>query len=323
MPRPIAKSRVWRPVSRQCGHLRRSGRLDRTGRGRHSRFMSESTAPKHHLLITGTGRSGTSFLVRWLDALGLETHFSRFGEYASWDDEANAGAENLPLPELDPDMPYVVKSPWVSEFMDQLLADPGIALDAVIVPMRDLMDVAASRTILELRDMTAGNDWATAMNGPWAHRGVTPGGIVYSLHPLDQARILALGFHHLVERLTAAEVPLVLLSFPRLVQDPDYLYRKLSFVLPEGVDAAAAREAHARMADPSKIRVGKGGRDETIERLDRVAQNREIDRLRRRVADLEGEAQALRDHAGAIENSRMWRALGPLRNSLHRLRSRR
>lgn len=284
--------------------------------------MGEGTAPRRHLLITGTGRSGTSFLVRWLDALGLETHFSRFGDYASWDDEANAGAENLPLPVLDADMPYVVKSPWASEFVEQLLADPAIALDAVIVPMRDLMDVAASRAILELRDMAAGNDWASAMDRPWAHRGVTPGGIIYSLHPLDQARVLALGFHHLLERLAAVEVKVVLLSFPRLVQDADYLYRQLAPVLPAAIDEAAARAAHARLADPAKVRVGQGGRDSTIETLDRIALNREIERLRRRIDTLESEAVALQAHAGAIEGSRMWRALGPLRAALHRLRRR-
>ncbi|HQT89438.1 MAG TPA: hypothetical protein PK677_12925, partial [Acidiphilium sp.] len=73
------------------------------------------TPPGHHLLIAGTGRSGTSFLVKYLDALGFATHFSRFGTYSSWDEAANAGAENLPLPALDPDMPYVVKSPWATE----------------------------------------------------------------------------------------------------------------------------------------------------------------------------------------------------------------
>ncbi|EGO95439.1 hypothetical protein APM_1745 [Acidiphilium sp. PM] len=291
--------------------------------------MIATNSPKHHLLITGTGRSGTSFLVRWFDALGMETHFSRFGEHAAWDEEANAGAENLPLPALDADMPYVVKSPWVSEFIDQLLADPGIVLDGVIVPMRDLMDVAASRTILELRDMAAEPDWPAVMERPWAHRGRTPGGIVYSLHPLDQARVLALGFHHLLERLVAAEVKVVMVSFPRLVEDADYLYRALAPLLPASVDAASARAAHARVADPAKVRVGPGGRDSTLERLDRVALNREIGRLRREMAALEGRlaeasgaAAAARRHAETIERSTMWRALFPLRRALHRLRGR-
>ncbi len=289
--------------------------------------MSETNPPKHHLLIAGTGRSGTSFLVRWLAELGMETHFSRFGEHAAWNEEANAGAENLPLPALDADMPYVVKSPWVTEFIDQVLADPGIVLDGVIVPMRNLADAAASRTINELRQVAAEPDWPLAMEKPWAHRGVTPGGVVYSLHPLDQARVLALGFHHLLERLVAAEVKVVMVSFPRLIEDAAYLYRTLAPLLPPELDEAAAAAAHARIADPAKVRVGAGGHDATLERLDRVALNREIGRLRREMAALEDRAAAAdetaaaaRRHAETIERSRMWRALGPLRRVLHGLR---
>lgn len=292
--------------------------------------------PKRHLLITGTGRAGTSFLVRYLDALGFETHFSRFGEHATWDEAANAGAENLPLSVLDDQLPYIVKSPWAGEFIDQMLADPGVALDAVVIPMRDLDDAAASRAIVELRDIVEHNDFMTKLDHPWAHRGPTPGGIVYSLHPLDQARILALGFHHLVERLTAADVPIVFLNFPRLALDADYLHAKLAPVLPKPITAEAARAAHANLADPSKIRVGAATPDATIDRLERVALAREVERLREKLKAAESEAGTLRDetetlrgesdgwraHAERIETSRMWRALAPLRGMLHRARKR-
>lgn len=289
--------------------------------------MSDPSDPKRHLLITGTGRAGTSFLVKYLDALGLETHFSRFGEYASWHEEANAGAEDLPLSALDEQLPYVVKSPWVAEFIDQLLADPGIALDAVVIPLRDLMDAAASRTITELRDVAERNDFATSLDRPWTTRGPTPGGIVYSLHPLDQARILAMGFHHVVERLVAADVPVVFLSFPRLARDADYLHAKLSPVLPRAVTPEEAREAHGLVAEPAKIRVEREAAEDALDKLDRIALNREIDRLRATIKTLEGETESLRGHAEgleaharAIESSRMWRALAPLRAALHRLR---
>jgi len=34
---------------------------------------------QRHLVISGTGRAGTSFLVRWLTEMGLDTHLSRRG----------------------------------------------------------------------------------------------------------------------------------------------------------------------------------------------------------------------------------------------------
>ncbi len=287
------------------------------------------TPPGHHLLIAGTGRSGTSFLVKYFDALGYATHFSRFGDYASWDEAANAGAENLPLPALDADMPYVVKSPWATELIDQIIADPTITLDAVIIPLRDLASASASRTITELRDMAEKNDFWTVLDRPWAHRGSAPGGVVFSLHPLDQARILALGLHHLLERLIAADIPVVFLSFPRLVHDAAYVHQKLAPVLPHPVPAAEALAAHARIADPTKIRVDRAVTDPTIEQLDRVALRREIERLRQEIDQLNAEkltlavqGQNLADHARAIETSRMWRALAPMRHALHRLRRR-
>jgi hypothetical protein len=49
-----------------------------------------------HLFIAGTGRTGTSFLVRYLSELGLDTHISRHG-CAHWDSNANAGLEDAPL----------------------------------------------------------------------------------------------------------------------------------------------------------------------------------------------------------------------------------
>jgi hypothetical protein len=245
-----------------------------------------------HLLISGTGRTGTSFLVRFLDALGLETQFSGGRGKVGWDEAANAGAEDLPLSTLDPNLPYVVKTPWASEFVDQLLLDPGISLDAVVLPMRDLGEAAASRTVVELRDMVEKQAYLSAMRAPWMHRGSAPGGTVFSLHPLDQERILAVSFHRLLERLVAADVPIVLLSFPRLAEDAAYLHAKLAPVLPRPISLREARAAHARVADPKKIRVNRETADPTIASLDRIALNREIERLRAEVASLQS---AVRD----------------------------
>ena len=257
---------------------------------------------RHHLLITGTGRAGTSFLVRLLDALGLETHFSRFGEHASWDEYANAGAENLPLAALDPELPYVVKSPWAGEFIDQILSDRNFILDAVVIPLRDIEDAASSRVIVELRDVIEHDEIATHLDGPWGHRGKTPGGVVYSLHPLDQKRILAVGFHHLVERLTAAEVPIILLHFPRLIVDADYLYERLLPVLRYPIDRERFRSAHEKIANLDQIRVNAVSRDFEIERLERVALVREIERLRERLVSAECDGKILHERSMLVES---------------------
>jgi hypothetical protein len=202
----------------------------------------------HHLLIAGTGRAGTSFLVRYLDALGLDTHLSR-GSDVFWSDAANAGLEDLPLVQERDNLPYVVKSPWIGEFINQILREDEFTIDAVLIPIRDLEDAASSRVILELQNIYEKSNWMLSMDQTWDEWGVTPGGVVYSLDPVDQERLLAVKFVRLIQSLVRANVKLVLLDFPRIVEDPVYLFSKLSDLLPAGIDVQLAMEAHQRVAD--------------------------------------------------------------------------
>jgi hypothetical protein len=216
--------------------------------------------PRRHLLIAGTGRSGTSFLVRFLAAMGLDTNLAKSGE-EQWNSEANAGLEDIPLTSAFNDLPYVVKNPFLSEIIDTVLSDPGILIEAVIIPVRDLTEAAASRTIVELQAVHQLEPWMIELDHMVETWGSTPGGVVYSLNPLDQARLLAVGFHRLIERLTVADVPMVFLDFPRLVNDPSYLFAKLRPFLPADSTEAQAKAAHAEVADATKVRVREELRD--------------------------------------------------------------
>lgn len=254
----------------------------------------DAEAPAHHLLIAGTGRAGTSFLVRYLSALGLDTNLARRGDNAVWDDRANAGLEDLLLP--DPSrLPYVVKSPWTHEFIEELLHCGKVRLDAVILPMRDLVEAAASRATLEMQAAHRELPWMARLEHTWESFRHTAGGIVYSMSPIDQARLLAVGFHRILEQLVQADVPVVLMSFPRFVEDADYLFDKLAPVLGAGVSRDAARQAHAALADPAKVRVGRELQSATeaapgltlrgpsLVQLDRAALARTLTETRRQV----------------------------------------
>ncbi len=104
-----------------------------------------------HLYIAGTGRAGTTFLVRYLTELGLDTTLSR-NPAAEEDDNANAGLEEPPHILDHPSLPYVVKSPWLYLVIDELLERGNFNADAVIIPVRDLGDAAASRYRPHARD---------------------------------------------------------------------------------------------------------------------------------------------------------------------------
>jgi len=265
---------------------------------------------RHHLLIGGTGRAGTTFLVKYLAACGLETHLAKHPN-SLVDEGAHAGLEDVALDNPDPG--YVLKSPWLYEYVERVLADDRIAIDAVIIPIREIVEAASSRTLNELRARYADESVPDELHR-WETWGQTPGGIVYSLNPIDQARLLALGFHELIQVLVKHDIPMVLLDFPRFIKDADYLYRKLRPLIGDKVDHVRALGAHREVADPSLVRVGKelaaevtldqvgdlaaglmpafGSRASAIEfpshaLLDRTALRRELDKSRARIAQLD------------------------------------
>lgn len=250
----------------------------------------ETGARRRHLIIAGSGRAGTTFLVQVLTACGLETELSR-NPRTGYDPAAQAGLESDPLSVRD--CPYVIKSPWAYQFVDQFLADDTVRLDGAILPVRDLREAVTSRIALELNSLYA-RPGTAALEAPWRDFGTVPGGVTYSLEPLDQARILGHAFHTLVERLLDHDVPLCLIKFPRFAQDADYLYDKLRPFLPPELDRTGFGRALASVADAGKIRVSRElGRDATagalpsLEEVERIALKRQVASLRQRLERVE------------------------------------
>lgn len=289
-------------------------------------------ASRRHLLITGTGRAGTSFLVRYLTALGLDTHLARHGDAAAWDEAAHAGLEDMPAARDHASLPYVIKSPWLA-FEPEAIGE-DLALDAVIVPVRRLEDAAASRIVIERQAMARAQPWIAASGTDWHHWGGAPGGVVYSLEPMDQARLLAVAFHRIVHFALERDVPLILLAFPRMVEDADYLHARLRPVLGDRVSHAEARAAHARVADRAKVRTTgemralgagpEGGEASapTALHLELLALRRELGSLSRQVAAARADAAAAAARLAATEASSSWRLTAPLRALAGMLRPR-
>jgi hypothetical protein len=273
-----------------------------------------------HIFIAGTGRSGTSFLVRYLTELGLDTHISRRGKDAHWDEAANAGFEDLAVSSSPEALPYVVKSPWLYQHIGELIESKAVRIRVVIIPVRDLVDAATSRSLVELRAIHQAAPWMATLNKTWEHWGHTPGGAVFSLNPLDQARLLAVGFHILIETLVRADIPILFLEFPRLVEDGPYLFNKLQPWLPRAIPEEQGLAAHRRVADVKMVRVRHEHSAETKYAaaqgvgpapmiayddhavLDQLAIRRELERLRSVEAKLK-----------AMLASRSWRTMRPLR----------
>jgi hypothetical protein len=207
------------------------------------RAMGENCLIRHHLIIAGTGRAGTSLLVKILNACGLETELNRGNGYF-WDDRANAGIETLPL--AGQEHPYVIKSPWTYQFLDELLSRKDVRIDGLIVPVRDLREAAASRIVIELQNMHRSAPEFDELLAGWRDWGLTPGGVTYSLEPVDQARILGQSLHLLLERALEHEIPICLVKFPKFAHDPMYLYRNLTPFISRRVDGTSLKRSFTR-----------------------------------------------------------------------------
>jgi hypothetical protein len=167
------------------------------------------TEKKHKVIITGTGRAGTTLLVELLTELGLDTGYTSSSRGQDYHEHCNAGLER----EIeDPKAPYIVKNPALCETLPTLLANGQITIDFALIPIRRLDQASASRV------RVGGN-------------GRVPGGLRGTNDPSKQKTVLAENFHQLVETLTAHDIPHAFLHFPRFAQDARYTYTKLKPLL--------------------------------------------------------------------------------------------
>ncbi|MCK0207654.1 hypothetical protein MWN33_06360 [Starkeya koreensis] len=173
--------------------------------------LFKNRGPRHHVLITGTGRAGTSFLMQLLTRLDFDTGFSK--KVPDLNPIARAGFETDPR---RPDAPYVVKSPWICDYIEEVLANPAIRIDHVFVPVRNFEAAAASRAHVQ-KENTGQEDGGIAV----------PGGLWDTTRAADQTQVLRERFTRLVEHLVRADIETTFLWYPRLTQDPAYLHAKL------------------------------------------------------------------------------------------------
>jgi hypothetical protein len=182
--------------------------------------------PRKHVIITGTGRAGTTFLVQLLTKLKLDTGFTPESMQKAINEHARAGLEHDVRKE---NAPYIVKSPWFCDNADEVVRREDIVLDHVFIPMRDLYSAAESRryvTEKAVSKMPFLKRLKHSIKPP-----KVPGGLVHSRVKWKQEKILLVRFYNLILALSEAQIPVTLLQYPKLVKDSAYLYEKLKPVL--------------------------------------------------------------------------------------------
>ena len=222
------------------------------------------------ILITGTGRCGTTFLIQLFSNAGLDTGmfekpdgnwYARFhqhvvdmdektgkvhrvvrspepGEYLVYSPEIRAGLEThiclADSKEAVDRLPRFIKNPRLTVTAGELIDAGILELEHVFLPIRNLDDVADSKKQLH---KNKGEAWYAAEH-----------------ERLKSVSAAQLG--QVVADLTCRSVPITMLEFPRIVQDPNYLYEKTAPVT--RYRWAVFNDAFNRTARREFVTVGPG-----------------------------------------------------------------
>lgn len=186
---------------------------------------SRKSSEAGHILISGTGRAGTTLLVKYFTVLGFDTGFS--------EDDVRRTDIGLEYVSAEEPLPYVVKSPLYADIIGSCLDRGALAIKYCIVPVRRLFDAAESRRRIHRANPKSGL-----------------GGLSATDDPGNQEVALALQFYKLIEALTAHGVPVHFLYFPAFAESATTLYRGLKSVLDEhGISSAESDTAHRSVVD--------------------------------------------------------------------------
>lgn len=176
---------------------------------------------KHHIVVTGPGRAGTSFLMQLLTRMGIETGFKPYDEPfdaegiragCEYDLNINDELTHAQIRSRLEEVPFVFKAPDWSWRMKEYLHYNLTIIDHVILPFRDFDLAAKSR-------LDAGLAWMVdeSIQDELERVGV-------------QAAVHAAMFGRALEACYLYRIPVSILRFPLLVESAEYCFERLNRV---------------------------------------------------------------------------------------------
>lgn len=201
---------------------------------------------RNHVVITGTGRAGTTFLVQLLSEMGLDTGADRLK--LRYYPHANAGLEyNI----RSPDAPYIVKNPELSTQLAGLVENGICHIDHVLLPVRIIRDAAHSRYQVV---KNSGQPRLKVLLKQIRGKDPVAGGLWGARTELQQELVLRHKLSELIVALAQHDIPYTLLYFPRLVDDSEYLFSKLKRAFPD-ISKERFHAAFANVCDVDKVSI--------------------------------------------------------------------
>ena len=160
-----------------------------------------------HIVITGTGRAGTTFLVQLFSCLGFKTALDSDYKYC---EVSKAGLENdIRLKECQ-DL-EVIKDPKFCDYVEEVIEN-DIPIRHIYIPIRELDQACKSRERIQKTGIAYGCFW--------------------DANNIEEQELSLLNkFYKLLLSVSATNIPVTFIKFPKLVDSPFYLHEKLKPVI--------------------------------------------------------------------------------------------
>ena len=157
------------------------------------------------ILITGTGRCGTTFLIKLFSFLNFDTGYTKdnYKKYISTN--CNSGMEKE-----HKENHYILKNPSFITKIDKIIND-GIIIKKVIIPIRNLKESALSRV----------------------NHGKNAGGLWCATNEITQINFYKEILTNYIFWMTEYNIDTIFLDFNLMVNDKKYLFNKLKNILDE------------------------------------------------------------------------------------------
>ena len=158
------------------------------------------------ILITGTGRCGTTFLIKMFSFLEFNTGYDRNNYKSHVSNNCNAGMEKHYSAKYN-----VIKNPSFMEQIEDIAKDPSIKIKNVIIPIRDLNAAAQSRV----------------------KHGKRHGGLWGAKDEVSQINFYKNLITNYIIISTKYDINTIFIDFDKMIKNKKYLYNKLKNILDE------------------------------------------------------------------------------------------
>ena len=169
-------------------------------------YVYVCTVYMEKILITGTGRCGTTFLIKLFSFLDFDTGYNRNNYKLSISSNCNSGMERSYN-----DNHYILKNPLFMMNIENILKDKSIKIKNVIIPIRDLKQSANSRL----------------------KHGFKDGGLWNARDEQTQINFYKNILTNYIFVATKYDINTIFIDFNKMINDKVYLFDKLKNILDE------------------------------------------------------------------------------------------